>query len=80
VTVLHGAVGLRSVLTDERDRSMGADRPGRAETAAPHHIVVPRVLFRQPGAERGQPGEPAEFAASPRRGERCGHVVQNWTI
>jgi hypothetical protein len=33
VTVLHGAVGLRSVLTDERDRSIGADRPGRTQTA-----------------------------------------------
>ena len=33
VTVLHGAAGLRSVLTDEPDRSMGADRPGRAQTA-----------------------------------------------
>jgi hypothetical protein len=33
-----------------------------------------------PGAERRHPGAPAEFAASPRRDERCGQAAQNQTI
>jgi len=46
--------------------------------ASPHRRT--RVPFTRPGAERRHPGAPAEFAASLRRDERCGHAAQNWTI
>jgi hypothetical protein len=49
-----------------------------APYASPH--LGTRVPFRRPGTERRHPGVPAEFAASPRRDERCGHAAQNWTI
>ena len=50
---------------------------GRSPT--PYHIVVPACRSGGQGGAR-PPGASAEFAGSPRRDERCGQAVQNWTI
>ncbi len=50
-------------------RSRRSHRP--LPYTSPHRRT--RGPFRRPGAERGHPGAPAEFTASPRRDERCEH-------
>jgi hypothetical protein len=51
-------------------RSRRSHRP--LPYASPHRRT--RVPFRRPGAERGNPGAPAGFTASPPGDERCGHA------
>jgi hypothetical protein len=54
----------------------------RVKSRRPHRpLPYASPLFRtRPAAEHGPPVALAKLAASPRVDERCGHIVQNWTI
>jgi hypothetical protein len=69
VRAQHGVLHLR----DQAE----AVQLGQAASGRPLPYTSPyrrtRMPFRRPGAERDHPDAPAEFTASPRRDERCGH-------